>query len=252
MRTGMAAITLLAAPAHAIVNTGAIMDNPADAVIGRWNGSTGIAVDEHWVLTALHVKGNPNRHDFRHRGVDYDADLRITHGSTDLAMIRLVDPLPNHHRVSSTLDLWQRVVIGGMGVTGDASTNFQWTGPRVERWGANVVNRMYADRLGVMIDGGQDADHYEAGFAQYDSGAGAFLEADDGSLELVGIALSASRLGETRVGDYYLLVDVTQHIDWINGVMAAHPIDDPDVPAPPTIALAALAILASAPRSRRD
>lgn len=248
MRTGMLAVILICSPALAIVNTGAILENPEGAVIGRWNGSTAVAIDERWVLTALHVKGNPNRHTFRSRGVDYEADLRITHGSADLALIRLAEPLPGFHRVADRVDVGDRVLIGGMGVTGDASTGYQWTGPRVERWGANVVNRAFVDRVGVMIDGGDAADPYEAGFAQFDSGAGAFLEAADGSLELAAIALSASRLGETRVGDYYLLVDVTQHRDWIREVMLAHA---PDVPAAPTVALAALAVLASAPRVRR-
>lgn len=146
---------LAVAPAASAVITAHPLERPDNGFIGRWNGSSAVAIGEHWVLTARHVGGN--RQDrFRMRQVEYRPAETFRHDSVDLMLIRMIDPLPGWHDLELSPQRGEAVLLGGMGRTAGslAGPGLTWGGINSETWGANVLEQVGGTFLAIDFDWG--------------------------------------------------------------------------------------------------
>lgn len=194
--------------------------------IGRWNGSTAVAVGDHWILTARHVGGTEGQK-FRMGGQTYTAVELHRHPIEDLLLIRVEEELPGWHRRAISAQAGDRILLGALGRTSGAflGDGWDWGGAKREAWGENTID-VAASRIAFMFDH-PDSDRAlpgEASFALNDSGGGVFTVGRDGELRLAGIASSvagpwgASIYGVTRSNAVSVLV----HNLWISQLIGDH------------------------------
>jgi hypothetical protein len=135
----------------------------------------------------------------------------------------LADTLPGYHLLASDVRAGDRAVLGGYGNTaGNAvAGGYDWNGAQAETWGANTIDN--AGSL-IVIDfdnpGASDAVPHEALFAVHDSGAGLFVYADDGSLELAGTAISVTGWNQTVYGNLAYCINLDYLRNWIEPIVA--------------------------------
>ena len=82
-------VTLAPARARAVVVVEGPSFNPSPAgFLGAWNGVSGVAIAQNWIISARHVGGGPGT-TFSLDGHDYTADLVIGHPTQDVLIARL-------------------------------------------------------------------------------------------------------------------------------------------------------------------
>lgn len=204
------AVASCAAPAFAIAVFENSSAHPDNAYVGRWNGGSAVAIGQRFIITAAHNRGNL-RDSFLLGGVEYGAAAIHRHASADLMLIELDTDLPGHHELASGAPgVGDRVLVAGTGLTASASEDgvAGWTGRRGSLWGTNDIAAATGRHYEITFDA--DAGGTEAIFTRFDSGGGLFVEAEDGSIRLAGLAIGASsRPGATSIGDtgYALRLD---------------------------------------------
>ena len=172
-------------------NTTAPSDDPGFTSVGSVNGLSGVYLGNGWVLTANHVGSGPMVFD----GVTYPAvpgSWQRLSGSgptpPDLAVLRMVgDPgLPVTALATAPPPPGSQVVMIGRGLSrGPALTwsghdGWQWTSPRVKRWGRNRITStglsiLDTDSITMNFDSsGAAAVSDEAHVAQGDSGGAVY------------------------------------------------------------------------------
>lgn len=238
----------LAAPAGAVI-TANPMARPSNSFVGRWNGSSAVAIGPNWIVTARHNGGNLNSK-FRYGNVNYSVDAIYNHHAADIAVIRLQGSLPGWHDITPVA-AGQLIAVGGMGrIAGDTLRDgFHWAGPNAETWGQNRVDWAVGDFIAFDWDlsGGSagsmaGAVMHEAGFAMNDSGGGVFVLRSDGSLALAGLAVGVSELNVTRHGSWSYALNLNGYLNWMRNVVGVPfttppaPIGQP-IPAPGAAAL---------------
>lgn len=220
------------APAAAIVVEGMnSMPLPlgVEGHIGSWNGSSGVPVGPHWLITAKHTGGFVPLF-FIMNGHWHTAVEIRDHPTLDLRMVRVAEAFPGWHRIATGVGNGDPCVLGGWGVTAGAplpgGNGYTWGGPHGETWGANRVYSSSTAMLGVRFDapGTGDAVPYEAMFAVNDSGGGLFTWGVDGQLELAAIAVSVSGFGQATYGQMGYAIRLEPVRDWIMAVA------DPSLP----------------------
>ena len=195
------------------------MERPGDGYVGRWAGSSAVAIGEHWILTAAHVGGSVGN-DFRMQRESFTAEAMIRHHSADLMLVRVREALPGWHEVTGDVSRHDRVVLAGVGHTvGDAigKKAFAWSDDLRAAWGENTIHSVQGDLLAMRFyTKGKKALPHEAAFAYRDSGGGVFVQGADGSLSLAGIAISSSMFGWTQHGATSHALSLASFMDWID------------------------------------
>lgn len=219
-----AALLSAAAPSAAVVvANNDPMPPPAAGYVGSWNGSSAVAIGHNWIISAKHVGGAVGGH-FTLRGQQYRAVEIRQHPTYDIQLIRVAESLPGYHQLSPAVQPGDIVVLGGCGATaGNAVANgYDWSGPRQETWGANIVES--ASTLVIYRFDSPDspaAVPHEAIFAINDSGAGLFTVAPDNSLALAAIAVSVTGFGQSTWGNAAYSLNLDQLRSWIMPIV--HP-----------------------------
>lgn len=220
-----AAVSVLAlagSTASAIVVFGGQgMGAPPNGFVGSWNGSTAVAVGDRWILTAAHVGGRVDGV-FTMGGERYRGVERVVNRAADLALVRVDATLAGWHAITGDVSRGDDVLLAGAGrVAGAAVRNgYAWSSERDLLWGANVVDSTSRGRITMDFDAGSRGSvEFEAGFAMNDSGGGVFTVSEEGELLLAGIARGVSELGVTRRGSKSYAALLSNHLEWINGVL---------------------------------
>ena len=229
---GLGVLGASALPAAAIVVEGMTsMPLPfgVEGHIGSWNGSSGVPIGPHWLITAKHTGGFVPMY-FIMNGHWHTAVEIRDHPTLDLRMVRVAEAFPGWHRIATGVANGDPCVLGGWGVTAGAplagGNGYTWGGPHGETWGANVVFSSSTAMLGIRFDapGTGDAVPYEAMFAVNDPGCGLFTWGADGQLEVAAIAVSVSGYGQASYGQFGYAIRLEPVRDWIMAVA------DPSVP----------------------
>ncbi|TVQ61401.1 MAG: hypothetical protein EA379_06415 [Phycisphaerales bacterium] len=237
------------------------MQRPDNGFVGRWAGSSAVAVGEHWVLTAAHVGGSVGNN-FRMQRRSFEATAMIRHHSADLILVRVAEALPGWHGITGDVSKRDRVVLAGVGHTAGAQVGkhgLDWTGELRAAWGENTIQNVQGDTLAMRYFAkGKKALPHEAAFAYRDSGGGVFLQGADGTLALAGVAVGASDFGRTMHGSMSYALSLGSYLDWIaeatNGevdVLGAGRVDGVGYALPAPGGVATLAMLAVLGARRR-
>lgn len=222
-------------PAHAIVvANNDPMPAPLDGYVGTWNGSSAVCIAPNWIVSARHVNGVVGGM-FTMRGRQYRAVEIRQHPTQDIQLIRVAETLPGYHMLATGVSAGDPVILGGWGVTnGNPVTNgYDWTGPRRETWGANTIQTTGSFHVIRFDDpASPSAVPHEAIFAVNDSGAGLFVVAPDGSLQLAGIANSVTGFGQSVYGNSAFCLNLEIVRAWIQPIASPGAAIDSSMAAP--------------------
>jgi hypothetical protein len=246
-------------------NTSAPVDDPGWGNVGVLGRTTGVYLENHWVLTAGHIGARELQLGGRlFHAVQGKIRRRLSTASTlqaDLQLFQLRESpeLPPVRLASSAPRAETQVVMIGNGLdrspsrTGwsrtwaivplsDASHTGYQNGPgRALRWGTNdIANVGLLTRTGKRVsrtfsthfDGGLPTPH-EAQAAAGDSGGGIFAKNAHGEWELVGIMINISQHRNqpgnlTVYGNATYAVDIHAYRDQIEKIVASSPDHDRD------------------------
>lgn len=219
------------------------------------NGSSGVAVDHYWILTASHVADDSTA-DLEIDGVDYLQQEKVYHPTADLALIRYDLPLPGYYLLNEDKIYYQdssnkghprtvydELLMVGYGYPGTVSSDgFTQTssGAGTKRWG---TNQGAADSSQTVdIDSGTAVDNkttqlfymafdyeattYEAGGNIYDSGSPVFIE-NDGVWKVTGINLYRNGT-DLYSGNWAAFIP--DYVEWIKSVVTDYDTDMDQLP----------------------
>jgi hypothetical protein len=193
----------------------------------NFNGSSSVAIDPYWLLTAAHVADDFGNTSVMVNGQTYNQMGEIFHATADLALIQLDRALPGFYTVYSgtyptTSKNKLNAIMVGYGVTGTVVDQYNYTfasaGKGTERWGSNKIDGQlnYIGATGKTNSGFQmyfnTADSVlEAGAGTGDSGGGVFVN-DSGIWKLAGIMTDVSTGGSQ---DAVYAIDAQDYSSWI-------------------------------------
>jgi hypothetical protein len=205
----------------------------------NWRGSSGVGVDDFWLLTAAHVGGWVGSSTVTIDGRVYTA-VEVAAApndpghapAVDLKLIRLDNVLPKTSGLYSgsfpTFPAFKRLkcIMIGYGKTGeDHDSYYTMTGGGgVKRWGTNkIAAESRVDSSGyssecIRMNFDSGATTYECGLGSGDSGGGTFVEVD-GTWLLAGIN---AYVGDNGTPGHYVRswsVSVPAYHDWITDVL---------------------------------
>ncbi len=210
------------------------MPAPLNGYVGTWNGSSAVCIAPNWIISARHVNGVVGGI-FTLRGRQFRAVEIRQHATQDVQLIRVAETLPGYHALATGVSAGQLGILGGWGVTnGNPITNgYDWTGPRRETWGANMIEGSGSLWV-VRFDSPTSpaAVPHEAIFAVNDSGGGLFVVAPDGSLQLAGIANSVTGFGQSVYGNAAFCLNLDLVRPWIQSIVPTSNAVDSSVVAP--------------------
>jgi len=218
----------------------------------NWNGSSAVAVDPYWMITAAHVaddRGGEVGSTIDIGGSTYTLQEILYHEATsgnpaDLALLRFDKALPGYYELyDGTFPTFPPrkkldVILVGYGVTGvDNGSYFTWTigTEGTERWGTNtidgegIVNSNGFSSQAIVFDYDSGETDYEAGFGEHDSGGGTFVN-EDGIWKLAGVNAYVSTNGIDGQYNEGLSISVPAYNSWITS----------NVPEPATLSFLAM------------
>lgn len=213
----------------------------------NYQGSSGVAVGSHWLLTAAHVADDLFSTTLTINGTNYYQQEIVFHSAAndpahsnkaDLALIRYDKAFPNHYPLFTgtfptqtfPVDRRRSAVLVGFGTTGSVFSAYyldSTTGNGTKRWGSNKIDNpananydgqgtigmTYNEGLALMFTQGGTA--YEAGVGIRDSGAGVFVN-DSGTWKLAG--LSTTRFGGPTDFTGVFAISIPAYTNWIRRV----------------------------------
>lgn len=216
------------------------------------NGSSGVAIDDHWILTARHVADDYLSFGSNNLIIDgnsYTAMDPIYNDDADLAMIRYDNAFPSHYNYTTSSSFNGSEVImvgfGRNGVVSQTATSGWWTeqsgdSTDVLRWGTNTVDSLVTpsgysySMLKTTISGTNNTTPYETGVNIGDSGGGMFAYV---GTEWTLIGINILRGGSPDYNTSYS-VPVGNYDTWIDNIILTTP-----TPEPATLALLLLGSL---------
>lgn len=225
IRFGLRAASCLLALATAqhagavVCANGDEMSAPSDGFVGNWNGSSGVAIAPHWLITAKHVGGSVNGF-FALKGINYRAVQIVQHPTMDIQLVRVAEEMPGYNEMADPLDITHDIpcVLGGWGVTAGTpiADGWNWSNTRKETWGANMIDSG-GPLLAIALDNpsGNRAVPHESLFGVNDSGGGLFIYDSSGDLVLAGVAVSVTGWGSSRFGNAAFAINVAEMRNWI-------------------------------------
>lgn len=210
--------------------------------IYSFKGSSGVAIQSNWLLTAGHVADDLQDGSIVINGETYSPLQIVYHSSdydpknndkADLALVRFDRPFPGYYPIHRRAVLpSQTLILSGWGKTGTVySTSFE-NGPQgegIKRWGTNKLNSI--GTTPVIDDGGNvgpvitkyfnmtfnlNDTLYEAGGAQHDSGGGVFVFYR-GEWRLAGILLYISGASPYYTGN--IVASLSNYDTWIDNMI---------------------------------
>lgn len=217
--------------------------------IYKYKGSSSVAVDHYWILTAAHVADDASNGNLMVDGETYNQREIVFHPTADLALVRFDKPFPGyyplhdgeiHNGKSGPQRVWDPLVLVGYGYPGTVTAiTFTQNGiPGIKRWGTNRGTGESSINTNV---GGSTGDRttqcfstsftlvdtpYEAGGNTFDSGGSFFIE-QDSKWKLAGINLY--RIGSNPyTGNYAALIP--NYISWIKSVIVDYDTDTDGLP----------------------
>ena len=232
-------------------------DNPANInnfsgfdwdYIYSFKGSSGVAVDSNWLLTAGHVADDLADGSLTINGNTYSPIQIVYHSpdfddnnqnKADLALIRFDRSFPNYYPIHRrNIFPSETLILVGWGKTGTVySTSFE-NGPEgqgIKRWGTNRLSS--TGTTPAIDDGGSigpvitkyfnmtfvlNNTSHEAGATQYDSGGGVFVFYR-GQWRLAGILLYISGSSPYYTGN--IAASLSDYESWISNVITDHDSD---------------------------
>lgn len=206
-----------------VVNPDQELSPPESGYVGRWRGSSAVAIGPHHFITAAHNGGNLNSL-FQLRGDAYEVVSKCAHPSMDLRIFETLEPLPGWNELANhQVESGDLILMGGLGKIAGPSLpdddGYHWGNQKREAWGANELSSVSPAYLGVRFDSPSIGVWSEASFAINDSGGGIFFPSAN-SLELVGIAISTtSTYGRSQYGDTGYGINLFNYTDWIESVV---------------------------------
>ena len=203
-----------------------------------YNGSSAVAVDPYWIITAAHVADDNDNGYIEVNGEVYNEVQKVYHSpdfdpenseSADLALIRLDKSLPGHYPIyNRNIYPSDDLIFTGWGKTGTVYSSYFMNGPSgqgTKRWG---TNKMESTGISPPIDDGGTSGPkitkyfqtdfsindttYEAAGVGFDSGGGIFLEYR-GQWRLAGILLYLSGSDPNYTGN--IAANISDYSDWI-------------------------------------
>ena len=218
-----------------------------------YNGSTAVAVDPYWIITAAHVADDVQNGTVIVAGEIHNEVQKVFHSSdydsennesADLALIRLDKPLPGYYPIHDrSIYPSQTLILTGWGKTGTVFNTYFRNGPGgqgVKRWG---TNKMESTGISPPIDDGGSCGPritkyfsigfsisdtlYEAGGVIYDSGGGVFLRYQ-GQWRLAGILLYLNGTDPNYTGN--ISANISNYSDWIDKTISNYDSDIDGLP----------------------
>ena len=207
----------------------------------NYKGSSAVAVDDHWLITAAHVADDGGSGALTINGEVYTQMQRVYHPTADLALVRFDKELPGFYPLYSgrvnRIGINPELLMVGWGYTGTVfSASFQ-NGPSgryVKRWG---TNRAVVTDQTVTVDMGGSAGSrtsdifstlfnlndtsYEAGAVQFDSGGGVFIKQNN-QWKLAGGIILLLPPADPNEPDHYpgnLMIEIRKYLSWINDAL---------------------------------
>ena len=213
-----------------------------------YNGSSAVAIDPYWILTAAHVADDNDDGYIEINGEVYNEVQKVYHSpdfdpenseSADLALIRLDKSLPGYYPIfDRTIYPSQTLIFTGWGKTGTVYSSYFINGPGgqgTKRWG---TNKMESTGISPPIDDGGTSGPkitkyfltdfsindttYEAAGVGYDSGGGVFLNYR-GQWRLAGILLYLNGTDPNYTGN--IAANISDYSDWIELMINNHDSD---------------------------
>ncbi len=200
------------------------------------NGSSGVAVDDYWLLTAHHVAddGPADLSSRTAQEIIYHdaADDPDNDNNADLALIRYDNEFPGSYNLytgnfpSSGPNRVTGIAVGfgNTGTTRDSSYDTNSTGNGTKRWGTNTVDQTLeyngsaeTTNKGLQSYFDLNDSSYEAGLATFDSGGGIFVQVNS-EWNLAGINTNNFGSSSDEEGEYggFLSVSTQEYSTWIN------------------------------------
>lgn len=207
----------------------------------KYKGSSSVAIDHYWILTAGHVADDPFNSDIVVNGVTNHQQEVFFHATADLALVRFEQPFPGYYPLhegeihdggwwlSRTYD---PLVMVGFGYPGavTASTFTQSGSTGTKRWGTNrgtselTLNDTECFKMEFDL---ADTDH-EAGANVNDSGGPVFIDAGTDDWKLAGITLFRQPDNPPYTENAAALV--SDYIGWIKSVVVDYDTDMDGLP----------------------
>jgi len=228
----------------------------------NYKGSSAVAVDDYWILTAAHVADDGGSGELVIGSETYTQQEIVFHpNSVDLALVRYDKVLPGYYDLyissfpSGSGNLLTAVMIG-YGYTGeDHDSYYTWdtNTAGTKRWGTNEIDETAQVTYGSWTSKGFWMDYdsiasgkrteYECGVAQHDSGGGSFVKDVDDVWKLAGINTTVASNAPANPDQYIssFAVSVPMYNHWITNT----------IPEPTTVSVLLVATTLATLRKKR-
>lgn len=226
----------------------------------NYQGSSAVAVDHYWILTASHVADDGKSGTLEIDGETYTPQETVYHDTADLALVRYDKKFPGYYLLNEgaiytastttmpgpgggrtvTTYTYDTLLMVGYGNTGAVSTaSFAETSGTygTKRWGTNkgsavstvpvtVGSEIKTNQCFYMTFDSSDTD-FECGGNTYDSGSPVFIESD-GAWKVAGISLYRTGTDDVYTGNY--AASISNYVSWVEEVIEDYDTDMDELP----------------------
>lgn len=219
----------------------------------NYKGSSAVAIDHYWLLTAAHVADNAGTGNLSINGEIYNQQEIIFHNQADLALVRFDKALPGYyfmdgiikHKTSGLFGstVWHKVIMAGYGLIGSVTNDYftQTSNNGTLRWGTNLAEAESTETINVggttgnrtsscfRVDFDLNDTEYEAGANLNDSGGAAFATNTLGNWELAGI-IAYRLINNDNNGTGNMMIKLSDYTNWIKIIIIDYDSDKDFLP----------------------